>query len=188
MPSDRSRLVSRRVIIRDDQLRERLAVDVVRHHCGRHHPDDAIPISRRVGTIRYCWGVVLKKTGAWFPVTRRDVARARLRAFGAGVTFSTYADFHLLRRNYEADPTPFWSGMWIKRLRDPPPRIPRALSLTWTHSGISLIEFVDELGRMDAEFVDAATEMQQEIRTIIADMCRPLEPRRRRRRQASSID
>jgi hypothetical protein len=110
-------------------------------------------------------------------VACREVEEARLRAFRAGVTFLTYKDFHLLRRNFEADPKVFRTGMWLKVRRDPPPCLSRELTLFWMHSDFSLIGFVDEFDRMETESGSDFYEVRQEIRSILADMCRPLEPR-----------
>lgn len=181
----RQRTIRRRVIIRDDDLRQPLALDIVRHHHRRVHPDDAIPIPKREGTIRHRSGLVLVKPGAWFAVTGRDVQKARARALRAGVTFATYMDFHLLRRNYEADPFDVRSGAWIKIRRDPPPAMSLALSLSWMRSGCALLDYVDERSRLEEAFGEDADAMQEEIIDLIADMCRPLRPRRRRRRLAA---
>lgn len=182
MPSGKVPGIGRRVVVRNAWLREVLAETIVKRHYGHRHPDDDVPIPKRFGVVRHRWGFAVKKQGAWFPVTGREVQEARLRAFRAGITFRTYMDFHLLRRNHEADPAVFRRGMWIKVRRDPPPCLPRWLTLFWTHSGISLIEFADELRRMELDGSPGAAENRHVIRSIIADMCRPLRPLRRRHR------
>lgn len=158
-------------VVKNAQLREWLAETIVKRHFGRALPDDTLPVTRGLGTLGYRWG-------AWFAVTESEVHAARLRAFRAGVTYSTYTDFHLLRRNYEADPTPLRRGIWFKVQRDPPLVLPRALTLFWTQSGISLIALADQLDRIDPDNVAEPDEMRVLIRSIFADMCRPLAPRR----------
>lgn len=167
-----------RVIVRNAQLREWLAETIVNRHVGLTHPDDDSPIPRRFGTLQHRWGFKIKKQGAWFPVTSCEVDKARLRAFRAGITFATYADFHLLRRNFEANPVAVRSGMWVRVMTDPPPCIPRTLALFWQQSGMSLIALANELDRMHPASAAEPDEMRLLIRSIIADMCRPLEPRR----------
>lgn len=156
-------------------LREVLAETIVRRHVGRYHPDDDARVPRRFGTMHHRWSFALPLPGGWFPVTRREVGEARLRAFRAGVTYRTYADFHLLRRNYEADVAAVGVGSWLKVRRDPRPCIPHSLTLFWTNSGISLMQIADELDRMALIERTAPCEIRLEIRSIIADMCRPFE-------------
>jgi hypothetical protein len=93
-------------------------------------------------------------------------------------------DFHLLRRNYEADPADICRGMWLKVRRAPPPCLPTALSIFWKRKGFSLIGFLDEFDRMEEEGEPVSDAMRDKMMSIIADMCRPLErPRRSRRRK-----
>ena len=181
MASDKYQISGRRMIVRDKELREHRAVDIVRRYYGRLYPGDDVPIPHRVGPLRNSLIVVLKKLGVWFAVKRRDVQQARLRAFRVGVTFASYAEFDLLRRNYEADPDVFGRGLRTTAHSDARPCISPSMKQIWMGSRISLIEFMDELDRNQPEPGTAALRVV--IRSILDDMSRPLKPRGRRRQR-----
>lgn len=171
-------------MIDDEKMRLMIAEEIVRHHYGKTDASDRRAIPRRKGTIRHRWGFELNKRDGWFPVTRAEVNEARLRSFRAGVTRDTYMDFHLLRRNYEADPTVLTDGMWREVHRDPPPVIPPVLALFWDNGPINLMALMDDLGRPDHDAPEAADELRDMMAEILADMCRPLQPRRSWRRRS----
>jgi hypothetical protein len=179
---DREQILARGTV-RDDALRQRLVLEIVRYYHGRTHPDDGIPPVKREGTIRHRSGTVLSSPYYWFPVTAHEVRRARLRALRAGVTFGTYMHFHLLRRNYEADPNDLRRGAWIKVRRAPPPCMPFALLMAWRQAGCGLIDLIDDPFRLEDEFGVEAAAIELAILDLLSDLCRPLYPRRSHKRR-----
>jgi hypothetical protein len=61
----------------------------------------------------------------------------------SGVTFGTWQQWHLLRRNYEADPTVFRKGSWKKVKRDPLPKMSVGLMMILRKPGMSMLNLVD---------------------------------------------
>lgn len=122
--------------------------------------------------------------GQYFPVSREEVDSARDAALACGVTFRTFMHWHLLRRNYEANPAKLKYGSSKKVRRDPPPCMSMWLRMNLQKPGMTLQRLADMLDRPDIPQTETHQNLRQEIADIFTDMRRRLWPRRSRRRKA----
>ena len=116
--------------------------------------------------------------GKYYPVSRAEVEAAREAAYRCGVTFSTYMNWHLLRRNYEPGPTVLQKVPWREVVRDPLPSTRFGLSRVLLRPGatpLGLADYIDGLGSDRTEWHKL---VRKEISAIFVDMDRPLRPRR----------
>lgn len=160
--------------------RQRIVEDVIRATFDEYGPDLTPGVPLRTGIVVHRNGRRHVSPGAWFPVRRDEVEAARHRAFRCGVTVSTWMEWHLLRRNYEADPAVHRSGVWIKVKRDPPGRISYGLRIILTNSGVSMLSLADQIDDLGSPPTEDQQMLRQEIGQLFCDMCRPLAPRRSR--------
>lgn len=122
--------------------------------------------------------------GKYFPVSREDVDAARDVMLSCGVTFRTYMNWHLLRRNYEANPAKLKYGPSRKVERDPLPCMSLWLGMNLRKPGMTLQQLAEMLDRPDVPQTEAHQILRQEIADIFTDIRRRLWPRRSRRRKA----
>lgn len=120
--------------------------------------------------------------GKYYPVSRATVEAARDAALACGNTFGSWMDWHLLRRNYEADPAVLKNGSSKKVSRDPLPRISMGLVMYLKKPGMTMQRLAEMLEAPGAPQTDVHRNIRQEIADIFADIASPLEPRRTRRR------
>jgi len=116
--------------------------------------------------------------GKYYPVSRAEVEAAREATYRCGVTFSTYMDWHLLRRNYEADPTVLQKGPWRQVVRDPLPSSRYGLSSVLLRPGATLLGLADYIDGLGSDRTEWHILVRKEISSILVDMDRPLRPRR----------
>ena len=116
--------------------------------------------------------------GKYYPVSRAEVDTAREAAYRCGVTFSTYMEWHLLRRNYEADPTVLQKGPWRQVMRDPLPSLRFGLSSVLLRPGATMLGLADYIDGLGQHRTDWQKLVRNEISSIFLDMDRPLRPRR----------
>jgi hypothetical protein len=161
---------------RDDKVRQQSIEAKIRDAYDPLAPRR--PLQTRTGTVVHRSGTTHQSPNAWFPVTRADVISARQAAFACGVTFSTWMDWHLVRRNYEADPKVLKRGPWKKVKRGEAARITMGLVMCLKRPGASMLSIADEIDSLGASASECQQHMRQEIAAIFADMCRTLEPRR----------
>ena len=143
--------------------------------------DNQIPV--RTGTVVHRSGFSYEKPGAYFPVTYGEVVAARQRAFRCGVTFRSWMNWQVLRRNYEADPTDIRSGAFRKVRRAPPPAMMRGLSMLLLRTDTSMLCLADKIDELERAPTEFERFLRREIGWHLADMCAPLEPKRRRWRK-----
>jgi hypothetical protein len=161
-----------------DTLREQWIEAMIKHGVGRMEASKHPPGTSRAEMAR-AKAARAPEPGKYFPVSRDEVEAAREAAYRSGVTFSTYLRWHLLRRNYEADPAVL-VGPRRKVVRDPLPQISIALR------GPTLQHLADRLDTADAPLTEDQRRARQRIAEIFADMARPLKPRRTKRHPAKS--
>jgi len=163
-----------------DTLREQWIEAMIKHGVGRMEASKHPPGTSRGNMARAKAGRA-PETGKYFPVSRDEVEAAREAAYRCGVTFSTYMRWHLLRRNYEADPAVL-VGPRRKVVRDPLPQI----SIALRGPDMTLQHLADRLDTAGAPPTEDQRRMRQRIADMFADMARPLEPRRTKRHPAKS--
>lgn len=137
----------------------------------------------RTGTITYRNGATSESPGAWFAVTKREVQLARYAAFRCGVTFSTWMHWHLLRRNYEADPN-VRRGPFKKVRRGDGAKLSGALYLLLRRPGMSMVKIANLIDALGEPLTESQRHIRAEIGALLSDMCRPLAPKRSRRSTA----
>jgi hypothetical protein len=160
-----------------EQLRAQWIETMIREGVGRDGALLAKPGMTRA-EVAHAKAHRPREPGKYYPVSRAEVEAARDVALECGVTFSTYTEWYMLRRNYEADPTVLQKGPWQQVQRGPLPSSSMVLMMTQKNPGTTLktiAAHIDGLG-------DSRTEQQQAIRAridwLLADMNRPLRPRR----------
>ena len=116
--------------------------------------------------------------GRYYPVSRAEVEAARDAALESGVTFSTYTEWFMLRRNYEADPTLLQMGPWRQVQRGPLPTGKMVLVLTQRNPGTTLKSIAEEIDSLGASITEQQKAIREQINSILEDMNRPLRPRR----------
>lgn len=126
------------------------------------------------------------ESGKYYPVSRDEVEAARDAAIACGVTFGSWMEWHLLRRNYEADPTVLKLGLSRKVARDPLPMISMGLVMYLKKSGMTMQRLAEMLDAPGAPQSEIHRSIRQEIADKLADLASPLEPRRTRRRVTPS--
>jgi hypothetical protein len=120
--------------------------------------------------------------GEYFPVSRAEVEAARDAALGCGVTYGTLMRWHLLRRNYEADPSQLWGGPLKKVRRNPPLRMSMGLVFLMTRRRMALGLFAEEFDAGLIAQTAVHRDLRAEIDALFQDLRRPLAPRRPRRK------
>lgn len=123
--------------------------------------------------------------GKYFPVSREEVDAAREAAFACGVTFRTWMHWHLLRRNYEANPAVL-RGPRKKVVRDALPMMSSSLFMNLKKPGMSMQRLADMLDQRSGTSTEIERQLRQEIANIFTDMRRRLWPRRSRIRSADA--
>ena len=159
------------------QLRQQWIEAMIEQGVGRYEAMMAKPRMTRA-EIAHERAHRRRAPGKYYPVSRAEVEAAREAAYRCGVTFSTYMNWHLLRRNYEADPTVLQNGPWRQVVRDPLPAMRFGLGGVLLRPGASLLglaDYIDSLGENRTEWQSL---VRSEISSIFVDMDRPLRPRR----------
>lgn len=164
-------------------LRQQWLEDIIRDAYDPVAPAERLSTHGRTGTITYRNGATSQSPGAWFKVTKREVQAARYAALRCGVTFSTWMHWHLLRRNYEADPN-VRRGPFKRVKRGDGAKLSAALYLSFNRPGMSLVQLADQIDDLDQPLTETQRHIRAEIGAIFSDMCRPLMPKRSRRRLA----
>lgn len=159
-------------------LRQQIVEATIREAYETYGPEIGPPVPRRTGTVLHRSGFSHDSPGAWYPVTKAEVEVARQRAFRCGVTLSTWMHWHLLRRNYEADPNVRQKGEWKKVKRGPPATISYGLMMILKKPGLSMLSLADQIDDLGCPPTEDQQYIRKEIGQIFADMCRPLAPRR----------
>ena len=116
--------------------------------------------------------------GKYYPVSREEVEAARDAALQSGVTFSTYTEWFMLRRNYEADPTVLQMGPLRQVRRGPLPSTKLALVMTRKKPGTTLTSIAEHIDSLGASITEQQKGIREQINLILEDLNRPLRPRR----------
>ena len=116
--------------------------------------------------------------GKYYPVSRAEVEAAREAALQSGVTLSTYTEWFMLLRNYEADPTVLQMGPLRQVRRGPLPSTKLALVMTRKKPGTTLTNLAEHIDNLGDCLTDQQKGIREQIKSILADLNRPLRPRR----------
>lgn len=168
-----------------ETLRQQWLEEIIRNVYDPLAPAEQLSTHGRTGTITYRNGATSKSPGAWFAVTKREVQAARYAAFRCGVTFSTWMHWHLLRRNYEANPN-VRRGPFKKVRRGDGARLSGVLYLSLRRPGMSMVKIANLIDALGEPLIDSQRHIRAEIGALLFDMCRPLTPKRSRRRSAET--
>ena len=167
-----------------DTLREQWIVAMIKHGVGpieasKHPPGTPREVMARAKATRP------PEPGKYYPVSRDEVEAARDAALACGVTWRSWAHWHLLRRNYEADPTVLRMGSSRKVARDPLPQSCMGLYMYLKKPGMTMQRLAEMLDAPGAPQTEIHMSIRKEIADKLADLCCPLEPRRTRRRSTA---
>jgi len=163
-----------------EELREQWIEAMIKHGVGpieasKHPPGTPRAVMARAKATR------APDPGKYYPVSRAEVEAARDAAIACGVTFGSWMDWHLLRRNYEADPTVLRHGLSKKVARDPLSMSSMGLVMYLKKPGMTMQRLAEMLDAPGAPQTEIHRHIRQEIADKLADLCSPLEPRRTRR-------